>query len=309
MSRRRRRLTKHPPKALSLSATDADWAVVKEKAERRRLSISRYAVALVLGGGWDARDGPALVLSGDEQREMFEAVRAFRALMGDGAQAPTLIADMQARVALLFDAWAIAMVRDGRRDALRALLAERVVERIVVRSHHPALAEHEPFERDRLRRRQRDVEPRAVLVLAVSHPPQPNVGIGDVPREHLLEALRVDLAAKPERRRPVSVPGARAAVLELHRHVVPVAHEVAHPGLGGAEYGDGGDHRAGLRVRGPHVRRCHPRPPRPQRLQAQVERRIDAKEESSIDPTRSLNGIIEPPRRFAPTGDRLDRTR
>ena len=138
MSRRRRRRPKHPPKALSLSATDAEWAVVKEKAARRRLSISRYAVALVLGGGWEARDGAALVLSGDEQREMFEAVRAFRALMDDGAQAPTLIADMQARVALLFDAWAIAMVRDGRRDALRALLAarvgaanaERVVERI-----------------------------------------------------------------------------------------------------------------------------------------------------------------------------------
>ena len=51
MSRRRRRRPKHPSKALSLSATDADWAVVKEKAERRRLSISRYAVALVLGGG------------------------------------------------------------------------------------------------------------------------------------------------------------------------------------------------------------------------------------------------------------------
>ena len=137
MSRRRRRHAKHPPKSLSLSATDAEWAVVKEKAERRRLSISRYAVALVLGGGWEARDGPALVLSGDEQREMFEAVRAFRALMGDGAQAPTLIADMQARVALLFDAWAIAMVRDGRRDALRALLAARVgaanVERVVER--------------------------------------------------------------------------------------------------------------------------------------------------------------------------------
>ena len=69
---------------------------------------------------------------------MFETVRAFRALMDDEAQAPTLIADMQARVALLFDAWAVAMVRDGRRDELCDLLsarvdaanAERVVERI-----------------------------------------------------------------------------------------------------------------------------------------------------------------------------------
>ena len=134
---RRRRAARHPSKALSLSATDAEWAVVKEKAERRGLSISRYAVALVLGG-WDARDGPALVLCGDEQREMFETVRAFRVLMGDGAQAPSLIQDMQARVALLFDAWAIAMVRDGQREELRTILAarvdaanaERVVERI-----------------------------------------------------------------------------------------------------------------------------------------------------------------------------------
>ena len=136
---RRRRAARHPSKALSLSATDADWAVVKEKAERRGLSISRYVVVLVLGGGWDARDGPALVLCGDEQREMLETVRAFRVLMGDGAEAPSLIADMQARVALLFDAWAIAMVRDGRREELRTILAarvdaanaERVVERIV----------------------------------------------------------------------------------------------------------------------------------------------------------------------------------
>ena len=70
------------------------------------------------------------MLSGDEQREMFETVRAFRALMDDEAQAPTLIADMQARVALLFDAWAVAMVRDGRRDELCDLLSARVVERI-----------------------------------------------------------------------------------------------------------------------------------------------------------------------------------
>ena len=136
---RRRRAARHPSKSLSLSATDAEWAVVKEKAERRGLSISRYVVVLVLGRGWEAGDGPALVLSSDEQREMFETVRAFRALMDDEAEAQSLIADMQARVALLFDAWAIAMVRDGRREELRTILAarvdaanaERVVEHIV----------------------------------------------------------------------------------------------------------------------------------------------------------------------------------
>lgn len=144
MSRWRRRRGKEPSKSLTLSATDAEWAVVRANAERRGLSISRYVVALVLGG-FDAPDELALALSGDEQREMLETVRSFRALMGDGEEAPPLIKDMQARVALLFDAWAFGMVRDGRRGELRDILAarigameaERVVENIVAPAEAP----------------------------------------------------------------------------------------------------------------------------------------------------------------------------
>lgn len=139
MSRRRRGRGKEPAKSLTLSATDAEWAVVKAKAERRGLSVSRYVVALVLGR-FDAPDEPALALSADEQREMLETMRSFRALMDDGEETPPLIKDMQARVALLFDVWAVGMVRDGRRGELRDILAarigateaERVVENIVV---------------------------------------------------------------------------------------------------------------------------------------------------------------------------------
>lgn len=145
MSRRRRRPAKPPPESLTLSATDADWAVVRANAERRGLSISRYVVALVLGGVGDAGDGPALALSADAQREMLETAQAFRALMGDGHEALPLIEDMHARVALLFDAWAVALVRDGRREALRAVLARRigaveagrVVENIVALAEAP----------------------------------------------------------------------------------------------------------------------------------------------------------------------------
>ena len=137
MSRRPRR--KQPSNALTLSARDADWEVVREKAERRRLSVSRYVEALVLGNDWEVRDGPALKLDGREQREILDTVREFRALMGDKAEASSLIRDMQTRVALLFDAWAISMVREGRCEALRAIFAARVeasradkvVERIV----------------------------------------------------------------------------------------------------------------------------------------------------------------------------------
>ena len=145
MSRRRRGHAEPPPESLTLSATDADWAVVRNNAERRGLSISRYVVALVLDGVGDTREEPALALSGDEQREMLETVRAFRALMGDEAKMSPLIEDMRIRVRVLFDAWAAGMVRDGRREELRDLLAarigateaERVVDDIVVRTEAP----------------------------------------------------------------------------------------------------------------------------------------------------------------------------
>ena len=140
MSRRRR---KRRSNTLTLSARDADWEVVREKAERRRLSKSRYVEALVLGNDWEVRDGPALKLDGREQREILETVREFRALVGDKAEASSLIRDMKTRVALLFDAWAVSMVREGRLEALRTILAARVeassADNVVARS--VALAE------------------------------------------------------------------------------------------------------------------------------------------------------------------------
>lgn len=138
MSRRPRRSGPRS-KTLTLSSNDADWALVREKAARRRLSLSRYVEALVLGNDWGVREGPALALDAREQREMLETVRELRSLLGDRAEAPSFIEDLQTRVALLFDAWAVSMVDSGRREALRALLAarlgpenaDRVVERAV----------------------------------------------------------------------------------------------------------------------------------------------------------------------------------
>ena len=156
MSRRRRRRPTPPPESLTLSATDAEWAVVRNNAERRDVSISRYVVKLVLDGSRNAPDGPALALAGDEKREMLETVRSFRAAIGDGEEASPLIEDMRVRVRLLFDAWAVGMVRDERRGELRDLLAarvgaaqaERVVEGIVALAEAPAPPRaHEPEKR------------------------------------------------------------------------------------------------------------------------------------------------------------------
>ena len=145
MSRRRRRSGRRS-KTLTLSSNDADWAVLREKAARRGLSISRYVEGLVLGNDWEVRDGPALVLHPREQREMLQTVRELRSLLGDRPEAPSFIEDLQTRIALLFDEWSISMLDSGRREALRALLvrrlgpenAERVVERAVALAEAPA---------------------------------------------------------------------------------------------------------------------------------------------------------------------------
>ena len=145
MSRRRRRSARRS-KTLTLSSNDADWAVLRDKAARRRLTISRYVEMLVLGNDWGARDGPALALDAREQREMLETVRELRSLLGDRPEAPSFIEDLQTRIALLFDEWASSMVGSGQREALRALLAARLspenADRVVERAE--ALAEAPP---------------------------------------------------------------------------------------------------------------------------------------------------------------------
>ena len=78
LSRRRRREMKPESRHLSLSATDAEWDAVREKAKRRGLSIARYLVGLAERDGED-EPGPWMVLTADEQREMLAALRAMRA--------------------------------------------------------------------------------------------------------------------------------------------------------------------------------------------------------------------------------------
>ena len=122
MRRRRRKVGKH----ISLSATDADWEIVRRNAKRRGLSIARYLVELVERDASEEEAGlrhecPALALAAEEQREQLEAVREIRALMLEGEDAGPrheclrhewpLVRDMQERIAVMF---AAVGVRDGR---------------------------------------------------------------------------------------------------------------------------------------------------------------------------------------------------
>ena len=86
---RRRRARAKPQRHLSLSATDAEWAVVSANAERRGLSKARYLMGLVerdapgtgSGAGGGADRDPPMVLAPDEQRALLDAARAIHALL------------------------------------------------------------------------------------------------------------------------------------------------------------------------------------------------------------------------------------
>ena len=137
--RRRRKVGKH----ISLSATDADWEIVRSNAKRRGLSIARYLVELVERDASEEDAGlrheclrhecPELALAKEEQRELLEAVREVRALMLEGEDAGLrhecpLVRDMQERIAVMFATWASALVASGRLEELHAALASVVGE-------------------------------------------------------------------------------------------------------------------------------------------------------------------------------------
>ncbi len=125
---RRRRKVRRPSRHISISATDADWEVVRGNADRRGLSIARYLLELVERDASEEDAGrrheyPALALAKEEQREQLEAVREVRALMLEGEDAGPLVRDMQERIAVMFAAWASAMAGSGHSEELRLALA------------------------------------------------------------------------------------------------------------------------------------------------------------------------------------------
>ena len=128
MRRARRGRKRKAGKHLSLSATDADWEIVRRNADRRGLSIARYLVELVERDAAEEdaglrREWPDLALAREEQRELLEAVREVRALLVEGEDAVPLVRDMQERIAVMFAAWASEMAGSDRSEELRAALA------------------------------------------------------------------------------------------------------------------------------------------------------------------------------------------
>ncbi len=161
MRRVRRRKARRPSRHISISATDADWEVVRSNAGRRGLSIARYLLELVERDASESEEdaGPALALAKEEQREQLEAVREVRALMLEGEDAGPLVRDMQERIAVMFAAWASAMAGSGRSEELRlALVAVLGEERAGIAAASIAVSTEAPAAKQTVAPQARDGE-------------------------------------------------------------------------------------------------------------------------------------------------------
>ena len=101
---------------VSISATDEEWELVGERANRQRMSGSRYLVAAALS------EGGAHPVAGGDERDLLEAVRRLRPLLSGGAGGLSGYG-MRERLAVLFAAWAGGLAAAGRGAELRAVLA------------------------------------------------------------------------------------------------------------------------------------------------------------------------------------------
>ena len=127
---------------------------------------------------------------------------------------------------------------------LRLHPVERLAHRLVMRPDHPAVADRQRLERYRLGRREGDVPARPVLVPALTHPSEIDVGPRNPAGQHVLEERRPHMRVQAQRLSRLAVPEARLAVLRVVPGVIPVALVIHHRDGGGLELEDRGDHAA-----------------------------------------------------------------
>ena len=114
--------------------------------------------------------------------------------------------------------------------------------RLVVGAEHRPVPPEQALQGNRLRGRQRQVDPGPVLVGAVAYAPQAGVGAGDVSLEDGVEPVRLHVPVEPEGGGAPAVPPAGFPVLGVAFRVISLLLEIVHRGGGGGDAGDGGDH-------------------------------------------------------------------
>ena len=105
---------------LSVSATDEEWALAAERAQRQGKSVSRYLVDTALA------EADTRMIEGEWG--LLEAVRRLRPLLSGEAGRGLSRAGMRERLAVLFAAWAGELAASGRTAELCAVLAPAVGE-------------------------------------------------------------------------------------------------------------------------------------------------------------------------------------
>ena len=129
-----------------------------------------------------------------------------------------------------------------RLQQLRLHPVQRRPHRLVMRADDPPVAVQQRRQRDRLRRRQRDVQPRTVLVLAVAHAAEADVRARHMSQQDRVEALRRDMTTQPQHLCCRPVPEARLTMLRVPLRVVAVLLEIVDRRTRGTDVRDRGDH-------------------------------------------------------------------
>ncbi len=126
-----RRKRRPPPKAHSISCTDAEWERVRVLAERRGLSISRYFVecGLNVDPTTEAPKPPRLVLDEAEQRRLYDGVAGIAGRTAAAETEEAVLMRIRNALAFLVEVRMREMVRDACEYELKALLTDLFGER------------------------------------------------------------------------------------------------------------------------------------------------------------------------------------
>ena len=126
-----RRKRRPPPKAHSISCTDAEWERVRVLAERRGMSISRYFVecGLNVDPTTEAPVPPRLVLDEAEQRRLQDSMVRIAERTAAAESEEAVMTRIRNALAFLVEVRMREMVRDAREYELKALLSDLFGER------------------------------------------------------------------------------------------------------------------------------------------------------------------------------------
>ncbi len=120
-----------PPRAHSISCTDAEWERVRVLAERRGLSMSRYFVecGLNVDPTAEAPKPPRLVLDEAEQRGLHDSLVRIAERTAAADSEEEVLTRIRNALAFLVEARMREMMRDAREYELKALLTDLFGER------------------------------------------------------------------------------------------------------------------------------------------------------------------------------------